>query len=226
MIREKFSKKNMLVIGAWYAMLYKLNRLPREAAYRRVLFEMGQYPVARMIEMMDRGFEKNILPRLYKRGAELVHEHREMEHHTVIATAAGEYIAERVRAQLLADDFIASPMPVEGDHFASHANIPMAFMHGKVAMVEQYCLERGVDLDDCWFYSDSASDMPLLGAVGHPVMVNPQLVLRITARGMNWPVLRFKEYADFKVARRPESVKSPELNRFLQIYERERENVG
>ena len=38
--------------------------------------------------------------------------------------------------------------------------------------------ERGYDLAQCFAYSDSASDLPMLEAVGRPVAVNPEPELR------------------------------------------------
>ncbi len=220
MVREKLMEQRVLLLVAWYSILYKLNRLPREAVYKKVLDEMGKYTVLRMIEMMDIGFERYIVPRLYQGGVDIVREHHEKGHTTVIATAAGEYIAERVRAQLGADEFIATSTPIKGDHMTSEVtDLPMAFMEGKLNMAASFCEERGVDLADCWFYSDSASDLPLLEAVGHPVMVNPQLKLRLAVRGRGWPVMKFDEYAVFDRIERPRSVTTEEMNQFMAVYE-------
>jgi HAD superfamily hydrolase (TIGR01490 family) len=219
MIKEKLMANRVLVLMVWYSVLYKLNRLPREAVYKKVLDEMGRYTVLEMISMMDRGFEENIMPKLYAGGVDIGREHRDKGHRTVIATAAGEYIAERVRAQLGADDCIATPTPIKGQHMSSEVMGPMAFMEGKLQMAVEYCAAQGVDLADCWFYSDSASDLPLLQAVGHPVVVNPQLKLRLAVKDRDWPLLEFKEYAKFDRVERPRSVATPEMNHFLEIYE-------
>lgn len=221
MVREKLMEKKVLLAVIWYSILYKLNRLPQEDVYRKVLDEMGKYTVLQMIEMMDVGFERYIVPKLYRGGVDLVREHREKGHWTVIATAAGEYIAERVRAQLGADDILATPTPVKGEHMCSETMGPMAYMEGKREMAREYCDELGTFLSDCWFYSDSASDLPLLEAVGHPVMVNPQLKLRMAARGRGWPVLKFGQYASFERIERPRSVITPAMNAFLAQYEGE-----
>lgn len=204
----------------WYTILYKLNRLPRIEVYKRVLAVMGQYTVIEMIEMQDVGFEGEIMGRLYKEGADLVREHNEKGHVTVIATAAGEYVAERVRAQLGARDVIATPIPIKGDHVTSEPLGPMSFMEGKLQMAKDLCEKYGADLADCFFYSDSTSDLPLLEAVGHPVMVNPQLKLRQAARGRGWPVLKFKEYAGFTEPVRPGKLMSEPMDRFSKEYEK------
>jgi phosphoserine phosphatase len=201
MVREGLMKPSVLLQVVWFSLLYKMNRLPREVVYRKVFEIMGRYTVLEMIAFMDRNFESAIVPRLYQGGVDIVREHREKGHVTVIATAAGEYIAERVRAQLGADDIIASYTTIEGD------------------MAAELCGKYGADLADCWFYSDSASDLPLLEAVGHPVMVNPQLKLRQETRDRDWPVLRFKEYAKFDEIKRPERLITPEMTRFVRLYE-------
>lgn len=219
MVREGYMKPRALLWVIWYSILYRLNRLPRREVYRKVLGIMGQYTVLEMIEMMDRGFEKVIMPRLYAGGVERVKMHREMGHRTVVATAAGEYIAERARAQVGADDVIATPIPVDGDHITAELEGPTAFMEGKLEMAREYCRDVGADLADCYFYSDSASDLPLLEAVGHPVLVNPQFKLKMAVRGKGWPVILFTDYAGFDRVERPGRLITPELDRFMRVYE-------
>jgi hypothetical protein len=51
--------------------------------------------------------------------------------------------------------------------------------------------ERGIDLADSWAYSDSVTDVPMLEAVGHPVVVNPDRGLLKVARAREWEVRRF-----------------------------------
>ncbi|MBU4179789.1 MAG: haloacid dehalogenase-like hydrolase, partial [Actinobacteria bacterium] len=139
MVKEGFMKKSMLFWMAWYTILYKLNRLPSSEVYRRVLDIMSRYTALEMIEMMDRGFEEAVMPRLYREGAQQVSMHKEKGHRTVVATAAGEYIAERVRAQLGAHDVIATPIPIEGDRISTEMEGPTAFMEGKLKMARSYC---------------------------------------------------------------------------------------
>lgn len=222
MVKKGYMKPSALLWVLWYTLLYKLNKLPKKEVYLKVLSIMGKYHVLEMIKMMDEGFEEKILPRLYAGGVELVSRHKRLGHITVIATAAGEYIAERVRAQLGADDIIATPLPVKEERISAELLGPTAYMEGKLQMALSYCEKVGADISECYFYSDSASDLPLLEAVGHPVLVNPQLKLRIAARKKGWPVLKFREYANFSSVKRPERFINPEFERFCRLYEEER----
>jgi hypothetical protein len=62
----------------------------------------------------------------------------------------------------------------------------------KVEGVTALAKERGYDLAQCYAYSDSSSDLPLLECVGHPTAVNPDRLLRRTAAEEGWPVLAFR----------------------------------
>ena len=52
---------------------------------------------------------------------------------------------------------------------------------------------RIYDLGQCYAYSDSASDLPMLEAVGHPVAVNPDAKLERIAHHNGWPIVVFSK---------------------------------
>ena len=52
---------------------------------------------------------------------------------------------------------------------------------------------EGFELDRCWAYSDSASDLPMLQCVGHPVAVNPETRLAAIARKRGWLVEQWEK---------------------------------
>jgi hypothetical protein len=58
--------------------------------------------------------------------------------------------------------------------------------------MEAVASERDLDLDESWAYSDSASDLPMLRAVGNPVAVNPDPELAEVAKREGWRVMRFE----------------------------------
>jgi hypothetical protein len=50
---------------------------------------------------------------------------------------------------------------------------------------------HAIDLETSWAYSDSTSDLPMLGAVGNAVVVNPDAPLVKVARDRGWRIIRF-----------------------------------
>ncbi len=207
MIVKYMVKEHLLGMDAvWkaikYTTLYKLNILPYEEVYRWSFEGSANQPIEDLIDLLDRVYEAYLLPNFYEEGRRCIREHRETGDFTVIATAVGEYMAEKVRAQFGADDKICAMSPVRDGRVTTDFELPLPYADGKLELAKRMAEARGVALADCYFYSDSASDYPLLAAVGHPVLVNPQWELRRHVKGKGWPVLRWKEHAAFEQASR------------------------
>jgi HAD superfamily hydrolase (TIGR01490 family) len=62
---------------------------------------------------------------------------------------------------------------------------------GKAAAIREIAEREGLVLDDCYAYSDSSNDLPMLSVVGHPCAVNPDSALRSHARANGW---RIRDY--------------------------------
>ena len=58
-----------------------------------------------------------------------------------------------------------------------------AYGEAKASRIRELAAERGYGLADCFAYSDSVTDLPMLEAVGHPHAVNPDRHLRRIAVG-------------------------------------------
>ena len=66
---------------------------------------------------------------------------------------------------------------------------PFCYREGKAEIVQAMAAEHGWSLADCTAYSDSASDLPMLEAVGHAVAVGPDKELREIAEQRGWPIV-------------------------------------
>lgn len=78
-------------------------------------------------------------------------------------------------------------------------------LHGlaKAEAVRSLAEREGFDLGRCWAYSDSANDIPMLSAVGHPVAVNADSTLRAHARENGWRLRDFTRREAIKRAAWP-----------------------
>ncbi|HZP15554.1 MAG TPA: HAD-IB family hydrolase, partial [Nocardioides sp.] len=61
----------------------------------------------------------------------------------------------------------------------------------KADAMRELASRQGYDLSASYAYSDSATDEPMLAAVGHPYAVNPDKDLRRIALERDWPILVF-----------------------------------
>ena len=57
----------------------------------------------------------------------------------------------------------------------------------KARVIREHARSKGYDLDECFAFSDSYSDVPMLSVVGHPAAVNPDKRLVLLAKAYSWP---------------------------------------
>ena len=142
--------------------------------------------------MSEAWFQSMLRHHIAPKGIERIAWHRQQGHHIVIISAATPYAVKPV-AEALGPDiaYLATELETQNGRFTGGLREPACYGEGKVALANLYAAEHGVDLSQSYFYSDSASDMPLLEAVGHPVAVNPSRKLARIAAERNWPVMKF-----------------------------------
>ena len=120
----------------------------------------------------------------------LVAAHRALGHVPVIATSATRYLAEPLAAELRIDHFLVTQLTVREGVFTGEAIRPVCYGAGKLHWARLLAEREGFVLAESFFYTDSITDLPLLDAVGHPRIVNPDPPLRRLAQRRQWPVLR------------------------------------
>jgi phosphoserine phosphatase len=76
--------------------------------------------------------------------------------------------------------------------FTGRFDGPFVYGPGKVEAMEAFAAGHDIDLGDSYAYSDSMSDLPMLRAVGHPVVVNPGPALAEIAKAEGWQTMRFE----------------------------------
>ena len=133
-----------------------------------------------------------VLPRIYPGMLDLAHAHQDEGRRVFIATAASNELAEILAQVLALDGGIGSQFSEVRDGVYTGSPTGL-FIYGeeKALAIRQLAAREGISLQESYAYSDSASDLPMLRAVGHPVAVNPDRELLEVARKEGWQVLRF-----------------------------------
>jgi HAD superfamily hydrolase (TIGR01490 family) len=134
-----------------------------------------------------------VLPRLYPKMLDLAWDHQDAGRRVYIATAATQDTAEMIAHVLSFDGAVGTRLQLDDDGaYTGKLDGPMAYREGKAAAITAVAARDGVDLSTSFAYSDSESDLPMLRAVGHPVVVNPDRELLRVARAEGWDVMRFE----------------------------------
>jgi HAD superfamily hydrolase (TIGR01490 family) len=135
-----------------------------------------------------------VLPRIYPQMLEEVHAHQDAGRPTFIVSAAGDELVQTLADVLDMEGGIGTKYAVGEDGLMTgELNGPFMYGEGKVEAMRSFAAEHEIDLAQSWAYSDSASDLPMLRAVGRPVVVNPDPELARIAREEEWRVMRFEK---------------------------------
>ena len=129
-------------------------------------------------------------PLVYAEAVELFDEHRAAGREVVLVSSSGEEVVGPIGEMLGVDRVIATRMVVKDGAYTGDIAF-YAYGDGKRTAISELAAERGWSLADCYAYSDSVTDLPMLSAVGHPVAVNPDRALRKAAAERDWPVRTF-----------------------------------
>lgn len=131
-------------------------------------------------------------PYIYAEAAALIAEHKAAGRDVVLVSSSGEEMVAPIGELLGVDHVIATRMVVDDDGRFTGEVAFFAAGPNKATAVQELAAAAGYDLDNCYAYSDSITDVPLLAAVGRPHAVNPDRTLRRHADEHAWPVLVFR----------------------------------
>lgn len=141
-------------------------------------------------EIVRADLDQIIVPHLYDEARALVSGHRAAGRDVIVVSASGHEVVDPIAALLGADTVIATRMVITDGRYTGDVAF-YAYGEAKAARMRELAGGRGYRLADCYAYSDSITDLPMLEAVGHPTAVNPDRALRRAAAARGWPVLSF-----------------------------------
>ena len=145
---------------------------------------------ARVRAIVREAIDEVIEPIVFEEALDLIRSHRADGRLVAIVSASPVEVVEPLAEHLGADLAIATEARVENGRYSGEL-VRYCYGPGKAVAIRELAAERGIDLDASYAYSDSATDIPMLELVGHPVAVNPDRPLLRVAREREWEVVRF-----------------------------------
>lgn len=173
-----------------------LLRAPRMAAAelldRRMFNELLYSAYAEMSEdrlvlLADEVFDNVLRPALFPSARALVDKSRAAGHDIVYVSGALDCVCERLATFLGGGEVIANRLEMKNGIATGKLLKPVVAGPTKARLVSDHAKSRGYDLDECFAFSDSYSDVPMLSVVGHPAAVNPDKRLSLLAKAYSWP---------------------------------------
>ncbi|MDP9036009.1 MAG: HAD-IB family hydrolase [Myxococcota bacterium] len=143
----------------------------------------------RLLILADEVFDSVIKRALYPGARDLVQRCRAEGHEVVLVSGALDFLMERLAKHLGATGFLANRLEIKDGYATGKLLRPIVAGPEKARLVREWAVAHALDLADCFAYSDSYSDVPMLSVVGRPCVVNPDLRLAALARTYGWPVI-------------------------------------
>ena len=192
--RAGLLSRRMLLRAAWGQLVYaqfgaspeKLVKL-RDSVLRLTIgwdqVEIGEIVRETLVDVVE--------PIVYDEALELIREHRSAGRKVFIVSASPEEIVAPLAQYLGVDEMIATRAELDDQGRYTGRTELYCYGPAKVVAIEAVAERDGIDLAASYAYSDSATDRPMLEAVGHAVAVNPDRELLRVARANGWEVRRF-----------------------------------
>jgi putative phosphoserine phosphatase/1-acylglycerol-3-phosphate O-acyltransferase len=173
---------------------------PYTPAYQRLMDTWAGPQLIRFTARAARGWPQDLVAKAAEAAAddlaasvqpfipELLDWHRLAGHRLLLATLTPEPLAAPLAARLGLDDLIAPRWTVRDGRYTGQLQDRLPWGRGKVLAVRDWARATGVERRTSYAYSSNYFDGPLLAAVGHPMVVNPDPPLATLARLEGWPI--------------------------------------
>jgi HAD superfamily hydrolase (TIGR01490 family) len=143
----------------------------------------------RLRYLADELFDSVIRPSIFPGAYELIDKSKRLGLRQVLVTGAIDLTARPLARHLGIDYTVTNRLEFVDGKATGRLLPPVMAAATKASWMRTYAEKEGLNLSECYSYSDSMSDLPMLSVVGHPTAVNPDFRLRNTALQHDWPIL-------------------------------------
>lgn len=148
--------------------------------------------VAEIVAMAEEIYDEIIAARIYSGTRALAQQHLDAGERVWLVTATPHELADLIARRLNLTGALGTRAEEADGLFTGRLIGDLLHGEAKAAAVRALAEQEGLDLAQCWAYSDSINDIPMLSLVGHPVAINPDSALRDEAKRRGWPIRDFR----------------------------------
>jgi HAD superfamily hydrolase (TIGR01490 family) len=173
-----------------------LAELQDRRLFNEMLFSsFGGMSEDRLYTLAEEAFETVLKPNLFPGSRDLIRTCRDKGHDVVLVSGALDFLMQILADHLGASSVIANKLEMKDRYATGKLMRPVVAGPEKARLIRDHAHAKGHDLDECFAYSDSYSDVPMLSIVGYPAAVNPDRKLRLLASTYHWPILDLRRAA-------------------------------
>lgn len=169
------------------------NRVHLASIRERALEVVVGYSRDELVALSTEIVDARLLQRLWPETVAVARAHLKAGREVWLVSATAQEVADVIAERLGLTGALGTRLEAVDGIFTGRLT-EGGICHGdrKAVAAQAQAATSGADLADCWAYSDSHNDIPLLDLVGNPVVVNPDATLRRYAAARHWPVMILK----------------------------------
>jgi HAD superfamily hydrolase (TIGR01490 family) len=204
--RDFFTWRDLAAFG-WKQVSFRLRGIEdlahMEEAKQAALGFVAGHAVSEVTELAEDIYDELIADRIWSGTRALAQLHLDAGQRVWLVTAAPAELASLLARRLGLTGALGTVSEIKDGIYTGH--LVGEPLHGpaKAEAVLALAHKEDLDLEQCWAYSDSSNDLPMLTTVGHAVAVNPDAKLKRIARENGW------EIRDFRTGRKAAKVGVP-----------------
>jgi HAD superfamily hydrolase (TIGR01490 family) len=145
-----------------------------------------------VVALVEETVASIVPPLVFAEALAIIDDHRGEGRRVVVVSSSPEEIVKPLCRYLAIEDVIATRAEIGEDGKYTGEIALYAYGPGKADAIMSMAATDGIDLAASYAYSDSATDVPMLELVGHPVAVNPDSELRAIAEERGWEIRKFE----------------------------------
>lgn len=153
---------------------------------------IGGHNVKEIETIAQEIYDEFVSPAIWQGTIDIAESHLKNNEEVWLVTAAPEDMARLIANRLGFTGALGSKAETKDGCYtgALLGNL----LHGKekAIAITELARMRGFELENCYAYSDSHNDLPLLLAVGNPRVINPDAILGLRALAQGWPIHDFR----------------------------------
>jgi HAD superfamily hydrolase (TIGR01490 family) len=193
--RRKFFTTKDIARATWQQLYFRVAGVedPEHIARARssALAFIAGHPVSELEEIGEEIFDENMAHKIWPGTRAIAQWHLDRGQRVWLVTAAPVEIAAVIARRLGLTGALGTISEHVDGVYTGRLVGEMLHGEGKAAAIRDLADSEGLVLEDCYAYSDSSNDLPMLSLVGHPCAVNPDSALRSRAKAEGW---RIRDY--------------------------------
>ena len=145
---------------------------------------------SRLEKVVKGGYGDTLLRHTYPDAVEMIRQHREAGHRTILVTGSIGILASPLAG--LFDEVVASTMHLRDGVLTGYLERPPLVDEARAAWLRHYARTHDVNLSQSYGYGDNHADLVWLELLGNPSAVNPDTNLSREAQRRRWRIYNWK----------------------------------